>query len=1652
MLENFLKRAGIIISLILLIWMSAPVLTFAQSYDDSGAIYLEWLNDPTRTIIINWVDKSTSNLTVQYRRRDSGSGWTNVNATISDIPDLTTKRKSSQIFGLSPNTTYEFRVGGSNTSHFFRTLPNDLTNPINFLITGDVYGYGHDPGLDTAIFQQMASTARRENPLFAVLAGDIIHQSSVTTQLEVDYMIRLLKFIYEWYVEMRTDDGLLIPIVAGLGNHETAVRFGGSPADAAYFHSIFNFPGLQGYRTLDFGSYLSIIMLDSDHTQRIEGAQANWLDNQIQNRINFSNIFPVYHVPGYPHRRDALPGRGLEVRETWTPIFEKYSLRLAFDHDNHGYRKTYSIKDNEVDGCGVRYIGGGGFAIGTGPADKPRWYNQTTSDVRHFLNVELTSTNRNIRTVSNFGSDIDFISQRNRSKTVADLNTTDINRTSTVIRWSSSCIVNNHSVDVATDINFNNKVSGYDGRSTGSQTALTINGLTPLTRYYARVRGTHSTTNFRSDYSDVLEFITEGQPPVAKSATNITSSSFIAHWDAVPGASNYRIDVATDPEFDNMVSNYENRSIGNVTQLSISNLFSSTAYYFRVRVDNPTINRQSANSNTVGVITSAQKPVLLDPIALNSSSIRIEWEALQRVNQYRVDIALDANFTNFLSGYNNRNVGLVTRIDVSGLTSLTTYYIRIRAENTDLNIVSVNSDTEQVTTLPAAPTNISISDIETNGFFVSWETANSQLNYQIDLATDSEFSQILPEYDSRLISDGLEYTFDDLDSSTEYFFRIRSVNQTGNLRSNYSATFRVATTPDQPEFLPITNLSETGVTIAWSEIDRITEYRFDIATDSEFENLHPSYSNKSASTETEIDITELTALTTYYVRVRALNTALNVISDDSETLELITLPEHPFNLQVSGVGTSQFFASWETEMEGLNFVVDLALDESFDSIVSSYNNLDIGTATNLNFEGLLSSMTYYVRVRSLSPDRSLTSLNSDVVQIITIPDVPILNEPQSIRAVGFTATWLPVDRVTHYVIDIANDENFTSTYKNFDNYNVGDVNEFQIEDVLPDTRLYFRVRAVNTILNVTSENSVIQDVNTIAIDPVVSTFTADQTTVLANGIQESMFTATIRANDGELLDGVSVNVTAASGTSEIEIVQAVSDLNGVTHFKVRNNRAEFVEYTARAINVDLDQKIEIRFVPVAPAVQSASSIVASTFQANWEAVNGAESYRIDVSEDENFNTFLNGFEDLNVDDALLYTITGLFPGNEYFYRVRAIAPTGTSTNSVVISVITPEADANLSGVTIQEPLILADNMSTGLIELTIRGENGEVMEGVPVQLETDNTDVVISSDLEISDQDGRVSFEVKSDFAGKVEFTVIAGRVSLATKAIVDFVPIPPVAVFPELLGAIEFTARWESVNGATHYLLDVARDENFDQLLDGYQDLDVGDEIEFKIVGLTSGATYFYRVRAATETTTSQSSNTIEVTTYRIDVENSTVVPSMKKILANGDQHSLVTIVLISDTGEPLSDVLVTLVPANPDHLVTIISDVTDDEGTATFEIRSSTAGEGSFQVFAGGLELDTTVNIIFLFADGEIKLGNNYPNPFGTTTKIPVTIPERMDVQLFVYNSNGLMVDKLEDREFVAGYYEIEFRPRGLSSGVYFVRMIADGKVLIEKMMLVK
>jgi len=76
------------------------------------------------------------------------------------------------------------------------------------------------------------------------------------------------------------------------------------------------------------------------------------------------------------------------------------------------------------------------------------------------------------------------------------------------------------------------------------------------------------------------------------------------------------------------------------------------------------------------------------------------------------------------------------------------------------------------------------------------------------------------------------------------------------------------------------------------------------------------------------------------------------------------------------------------------------------------------------------------------------------------------------------------------------------------------------------------------------------------------------------------------------------------------------------------------------------------------------------------------------------------------------------------------------------------------------------------------------------------------------------------------------------------------------------FTANWQVSGYAEGYLLDVATDENFENFLSGYENLDVGDVTEYEIDDLCAGTNYYYRVRAYRGEITSDYSNIISVKT----------------------------------------------------------------------------------------------------------------------------------------------------------------------------------------------
>lgn len=87
-----------------------------------------------------------------------------------------------------------------------------------------------------------------------------------------------------------------------------------------------------------------------------------------------------------------------------------------------------------------------------------------------------------------------------------------------------------------------------------------------------------------------------------------------------------------------------------------------------------------------------------------------------------------------------------------------------------------------------------------------------------------------------------------------------------------------------------------------------------------------------------------------------------------------------------------------------------------------------------------------------------------------------------------------------------------------------------------------------------------------------------------------------------------------------------------------------------------------------------------------------------------------------------------------------------------------------------------------------------------------------------------------------------------------------------------------------------------------------------------------------------------------------------------------------------------------------------------------------------------------------------SNYPNPFNPETTIKYTIKESGDVNIIVYNILGQKVKTLVNRYFDAGIHEVKWDGTNIcgnrvSSGVYFYRLVVNGKVVdTKKMLMVK
>lgn len=376
-----------------------------SSLHAADVLYLGWNNDPTTTMTIQWLSDPKTTSDELEIKKSSEDGWKKVTGTHKPLPyDAPYLLHTVEATALEPDCQYTFRLAGETETHLFRTMPANLAKPVRFATGGDAYHDTIEP------FEEMCKKIAAHNPRFVLLGGDIAY-SVHTKRANIEKFDRWLTFLQSWTKCMKAPDGCMIPIVTAIGNHEVKGYYDQTPEQAKFYYTFF---GPNGYKQLLFGKYMSLIILDSNHTHPIGGEQTSWLQQALRTAYSYPHRFAAYHVPAYPSVRYFRIRESCAIRRHWVPLFERYSVHGVFENHEHAYKRTHPLIDSAEHPDGVVYFGDGSWGV------KPRIpkkagrtaYLAKTASVRQFLLVEITNETRTFTSIDVAGNTVDSYIQK----------------------------------------------------------------------------------------------------------------------------------------------------------------------------------------------------------------------------------------------------------------------------------------------------------------------------------------------------------------------------------------------------------------------------------------------------------------------------------------------------------------------------------------------------------------------------------------------------------------------------------------------------------------------------------------------------------------------------------------------------------------------------------------------------------------------------------------------------------------------------------------------------------------------------------------------------------------------------------------------------------------------------------------------------------------------------------------------------------------------------------------------------------------------------------------------------------------------------------------------------------------------------------------
>ena len=1144
-------------------------------------------------------------------------------------------------------------------------------------------------------------------------------------------------------------------------------------------------------------------------------------------------------------------------------------------------------------------------------------------------------------------------------------------------------------------------------------------------------------------------------------AEEIKGASFVAKWNKVDGAVNYKITVKKEGV---VLDAYNALAVGDVTSVLVEGLRQNTTYTYTVQSVKGEI--VSSASNEIVVTTG---DITARVISVDGREILIGWEVVDGADHYGVTVAnksgvvnsaettdyeyrftgldISATYNVVVVAYNQEGDAISTSAPVAVTTGLdygtqltNTTFEAWEKEGDEAEPVgwnsfmsgsgSLSSFTKNVhmekseVTRPGSTGNLSVRiwtkavvGVPANGNLTCGRinsgsmSATNQANHNRTWMEDPEFNQPLNGARPDSLTVWVNYSYS---GNTAWTARVAATIHDAYNYADPSATTDSLHAVAKAEMnYPAVDPANGG----WQRLSIPFDYELK-SLDAFYEKMNNSQYWKDSL---KVDKFERPTSADYMLVTFTTNSTPGKGSDGDQVLidDMLLIYKPVLKLtkstyQPDGRIIVDYTLSGTMSPSNVNNVPNVVSLELSDAAGSFENPTVLSQITTDRGGQLTADVTEDLSVGNYKIRVVTTNYPMVSEEFSAATGLPIVNVvgATEIEESAFVANWkAPSIEPVGYLLTVKQEGVIVGEY---DDKEVGNRTSFNVEGLETNKVYTYTVKAVYAAG--TSIASYAAEVTTVAVVQALAATEIEENSFIANweapvSSQPTDYLLTVKEGDVVLKD------------YEDRVIGLVTD------YKLENlKKNTSYSYTVKAVYGENIAKASaaIEVTTLVPAVKASAAIGVedNAFVANWGASTEATGYLLTVKEGD---AIVDGFSDLEVGAVTTYTVEGLKANTTYTYTVKAVYGDKISKASNTIEVTTLVAKV--------KALDASDVAETSFVA---NWEAVTSMEPTGYLLTVKEGDVVVEgySDLEVGVVTTYTVEGLKINTAYTYTVKAVYGELVSEVSNVIEATTLVPAVSASDASNVEEtsFVANWEAPTAmeATGYLLTV---KEGDVVVDSYNDLEVGIVTTYVVEGLKVNTTYTYTVKAVYGELASKESNEIEVTT---------LVPAVKALDATKVETTSFVANWEAPTAMEATGYLLTVkeegvIVAGYDDLE--IGDVTDYKveglkANTTYTYTVKAVYDTKLALASNVIEV-TTLQAVGIGNETMNNAISVYPNPVVEYLYINGVTA---DSRYVIYNMSGKMIEK--------GNLEInKVDVTRLTPGMYFVETESGKAKFIRK-----